>query len=394
MTIFFEYLQENAAKKNKSIEEWLSDAAEQAQYCKWANCVGKFSHPSIGSDLSILAKSNNKMEDGYLYTANVQCKPDVVTSSAAYISSSKLIMLELEDGKTVFDHLQKSSKMIRQEFAGLKVDYEEIRSKMLRAQVGVLPLATDERLKQVYFPMSDGTYSLLSVLPSSSLMMEMKERIYNMESKAKKSRKKEDMEYGETYAQILGLTDVLHGGGKIQNISLLNLRQGGRTFLLQSTPPTLLQRDIVQPHHDFFKETLKIWEFKDAFRRLHDGVVMARKHNLEIRNKRKQILCEDVIEAVLIRVYRLRSLPEGWSDVKGYQLSSAQKIWLDDACVEERNQNEDWIQDIVNEFARWIREAYEKLMKPANKPVFGDAEMLEFKKQILSVLKEDKEAIE
>ncbi|MCH4166615.1 MAG: type I-F CRISPR-associated protein Csy1 [Megasphaera sp.] len=394
MSIFLDFVQTEADKKKQTVEQWLLHAADNASKCTWTTHCGRFTNPSINGQVSLQVVPGEVQKDGYVYTANVRCKPDVITSSAAYLQTAKLLFLKLEDGESVFTHLQENSEWIRQDFSHVSVDYETIRQQFLQAKGSHVPDQSDERLRQIYFPVGVGTYHLLSVMPASGMLMEMKYRIRKMEHQAREARNKKGEKYGQTYERIQGLTEVGMGGTKPQNISVAINNEGGRVYMLPSEPPQLQYRNVVRPHRDFFVETLKIWNFRESFEKLHHEILLVQQNNIKIRDWRDSIIEEQIIDEMFLRVYQLRELGEGWSNRTEYMtLPQAQKIWLDDYYRHLRKTENTWLTDVAETFSYWAIRTYERLMKK-KAFVLGPAERQKFKVAAVKMLKEDREADE
>ena len=99
-------------------------------------------------------------------------------------------------------------------------------------------------------------------------------------------------------------------------------------------------------------------------------------------------LMDEIISAVLLTAYQIRAGEIGWSEKEAYsQLPTAQKIWLDDACMEERLEPS-WTGEIAAAFARWVVFSYEKLLGEEAVSL-GDAEWRNFKDQMEIVLKDE-----
>lgn len=376
MSIFMEYVQKNAAAKNKTAAQWLLDTAENAKHCAWATHIGRFSHPS--ADVSLQVLPAGKKADGYVYTTNVDCDPDMAVG-ANYLATPKLLMLELEDKKTVFDHLLQDMADIRTDICSLSVEYGEVREKLLQIPSNQTAQASDERIKQVYFPVTDGQYHILSVLASSSLLMEAKKRLQAMTTKAIRSRDKKSDVYGQSCEQIYGITEMGYGSTKPQNISFANNGEGGRVYMIDSLPPKLFFREVIRPRRNFFTNTLRLREFWTAFQWLH-GLMIDKRKNMEIRKKRDEIV-DYMVDQVLLRACQLSELEAGWSNADTYQLPMAQKIWLDTYYAKARNDAGDWREEIAKDFARWLAWVYKKIFKEKASPL-GDAELLFFAEQM------------
>ena len=360
-------------KANITAEEWLENIASNASKCKFVTHVGKFVNPDVDVTINVMSARNE--DTGYIATANTDCQMDMSVTSAAYLGTAKLLLLPLEDDRTVYQHLIEQSDLLKKELPELNIDYEKITAALLKVVTDVLPTASDERLKQVYFPIdvNKDEYHLLSVLSPSSIMIELRNRIRNMEDRGYKIRHNDIID--ESYTQIYDLTEVKFGGTKPQNISCGNNSIGGRCYMLNSMPPELAKRDIAIPKKNFFKDTLNVRSFYNLFKSLHD-VYRETNNNLNIRTHARNIEMA-IINKVIVLVYKLRELTSGWSD-NNNALSISQKIWLDDKYLNRRLSESDWTEDIAVDFTNWIMNTYEFVMKK-EKITLGDGEYLALK---------------
>lgn len=364
-------------KKNITAEEWLEDIASNAAKCKFATHVGRFVNPDVSNvviNVKDITSASNETE-GYITTTGTDCQMDMSVASAAYLGTAKLLMLPLADGKTVYQHLIDDENFLQKELPNLNIDYKKTTEELLKVMTDVLPIATDERLRQVYFPIDicKDKYHLLTVLSPSSIMIELRKRIRKLEDTGYKIRHNDMLD--ESYTQIYDLTEVGFGGTKPQNISCGNNSIGGRCYLLNSMPPKLTKRDIAIPKKNFFKDTLNVRLFYNLFKSLHD-VYREKNNNLNIRTHARNIEMA-IINKVIVFVYKLRELTPGWSD-NNSALSISQKIWLDDNYLERRVSESDWTEDIAVDFTDWIMNTYEFVMKK-EKITLGDGEYLALK---------------
>jgi CRISPR-associated protein Csy1 len=132
---------------------------------------------------------------------------------------------------------------------------------------------TSSKVKQVYFPVQDREYHLLSVMTPSNLMFTLKERIREMHfseiTKQARESKKSLKHHEKGFSEIYGLTVSGYGGTKPKNISVLNNQNHGEAYLLPSSPPQLADRKVQTPRTDFFKNSLWLKAFKDDFLKFH-----------------------------------------------------------------------------------------------------------------------------
>lgn len=381
MSILMDYLEEESAKKKKSAAVWLEETLKNADKCVWCTHIGKFVHPSV-ENVAVFVPPGQDMQDGLVHTANVVCEADIAVS-ANYLATAKLLSLPLEDGRSVLRHFRDDSDQIRRDLSDMVADYEKTRAGVLRAKEAAAPADTDDRIRQVYFPLGDGSYHLLSVLPSSSLLMELRTRVLEMEKEAREARDSKSDIYGQKHKRLPNMTCIGVGGTKPQNISYLNNKHGGKAFLFSSMPPAMEKRDVVRPRKDFFANTLRHGFFRALFRLLHTRYARTQ-NNLETRQNARAAE-EQLIDEVLSFAYRLRELPAGWSDAEGYALPAAQKIWLDAKYEERRNDETEWKQEVATAFARWVFRSYKKIMKDEAVDL-SDTEMSFLQQEIMKSL--------
>lgn len=381
VSVFSDYVQAQAAKKSDSPGNWLAGISNNAGKCVFCTHIGRFTNPEV--TVNWQANIKDRSDEAYVSTASVSCSNDVFVA-ANYMATASLLLLKLEDGLTVHDHLLADDAYLKQDIAALGQNYEEIKTALLELKSCEKPTSTDRRLRQVYFPVSKEDYHLLTVLPPSSLMQEVRNRIRAMEEEARQACDKKSEKYGSTYTRIYNLTQVKFGGTKPQNLSLNNNRQGGRSYMLPSFPPKLEERSITYPRRDFFRDTLWIGSFRNLFQQL-DACYRDNRRNLTIRQKIRGVE-QQIMDRVLCSVYGLRQKEHGWSDSRG--ISKAQAIWLDDKYVKERQDDDGWQEDIAKSFTRWVMSTYERLLKQ-KKVMLGDGEHHALMSEIRDFIKDD-----
>ncbi|TRW97113.1 type I-F CRISPR-associated protein Csy1 [Candidatus Methylobacter oryzae] len=355
-------LQQEASEKFAPAN-WLPDAARRAAQLTMVSHPGKFSHPSAKTS-SVIAQSQSA-NDGYLRSGNVEYELDVFGNAAA-MDVYKFLSLQLDDGKTVLSHLEQDSATIKPFFTVPTASYESLKQGLTSIKQLDDSNRTDHLVKQVYFPVNDA-YHLLSLLTPSGLLTQVKSRIDSIrfaeETKQAKDSRKKNEHHAQGYNDIFDLTVTAFGGTQPQNVSVLNSQNAGRAYLLASIPPTLKQRQIRLPTHNFFSNSLRVKQFKDNFQSL-DKLIRSGVNNVHVRDGITNTL-KYIIDQVLQRAFRIRLNGEhGWSNTEHYQsLPLAQRIWLDDANLDQRENQDAWLDDVVGDFARWILDSYEYLFK-------------------------------
>lgn len=376
MGMLMDYVKEKAKEKEKTPVEWLQNIATKASQCRIGTHIGRFVHPSANVLLQdMLPEADVK---GYVTTSSVNCDIDISTN-AAYLGTAKFLLLELDDGITVYEHMKKDPIFLAKELSDLDMDFVALQQAFLSADDASVTTATDERLRQVYFPLENKDYHLLTVLPPSSVAIELRKRIRDMEFHAKQVRKNEIPD--TSYETVFDLTEIAYGGTKPQNISTQNSNNGGRTYLLPSLSPLWKELQVTIPNEEFFVNTVYVKDYRELFQELHK-TYRQYKNNMEIRaTARKQECC--IIDSVLIKAYALQEKAPGWSH--NTNLDKAECIWLDGEYAREQ-QNQDWQEEIAEKFAKWFVDNYKKI-NGRNSVELGDAEIKEIKYEILTALR-------
>ncbi|MBS3952277.1 MAG: hypothetical protein KGZ88_04945 [Methylomicrobium sp.] len=354
---------------------WLSDAFSKAKPNVTTH-PAKFTNPKI-SNATALLFYGLEVNNGYVKTGNVRLasKVDVSGNSATNTIIFELYTLlatRLKNGNSLINQFENDDTDLIAFFKSINIEYETMKARCLEVFYGKkFSQSTHEQIKQVYFPVEDGIsgYHLLSMVTPSMLMFEAKNRIdaYDrwVDGQHVRKLKKDNKFYTEGFDEVLGLTEIGFSHTeftKMGNVSYLNVRNKGIAYLLSSTPPVLMQRQIRLPTNNFFRNSLRIRPFQDTFQPL-DKLIRTDVNNVHVRDGIRNSL-KYIIDQVLQRAFRVRAFEPGWSNTEHYQsLPLAQRIWLDNANLEQRKSQDDWLEDIVGDFARWILDTYEYLFK-------------------------------
>ncbi len=110
-------------------------------------------------------------------SGNVAAELDVFGNAVA-LDIEKFLRIELQDNKTVLQHLEENTETIKQQFESSNTDFKEIRNGFMQIKHSDLD-QTSEKLKQVYFPVADD-YHLLSILNASGIIYKLKQKINDL----------------------------------------------------------------------------------------------------------------------------------------------------------------------------------------------------------------------
>ncbi|OAI14425.1 type I-F CRISPR-associated protein Csy1 [Methylomonas koyamae] len=377
------------ATEKFALANWLPDAAKRAGQLTMVSHPGKFSHPSAKTS-SVIA-NNIPAQDGYLRSGNVDYPLDVFGNAAA-MDVYKFLSLEMGDGQTVLSHLEQDSPAVQALMAIPTASYQQLKQGFLGIKQLAESSKTDHLVKQVYFPV-DGEYHLLSIMTASGLLTQLKSRIDQMrfseQAKQARENRKKNLHHADGYDDLPNLTVTAFGGTQPQNVSVLNSQNAGRAYLLASIPPGFQQRQARLPSQNFFKNSLNPKRFKDEFEPL-DKLIRTDLNNVHIREGIRNCL-KYLIDRVLQRAFAVRAFGVGWSQTEHYQnLPQAQRIWLDDAYLEQRQKEDEWLEEIVLAFANWILDSYELLFKQTCTQL-SDYELREVKRYVELAVSDDQE---
>lgn len=369
------------------VQQWIVNASNLSIGLNFATHNGKYSHSGVKKEMCCVAIERDYRADGYVRTGN--CEPmhidtllgmDCVGNAAA-LGAYGFLSVQLSNGKTVLELLQHKSEVLRNE---LKLDIEHYIN-ICESFLKIFPednsYETSHLLKQVYFPVAEDEYHLLSLVSPSILMVELKKRILERyqnfkEIKAAKEAERKGLHHAG-YCELLGLTEMAFGGTKAQNIGVLNLSARGSIWHLDSVPPSLDKQRVRLPKHDFFTECLWKKKFEDRFERI------AKLESLSISNIRtkqsREVLLQSIADSIIEAVWSIRGAEVGWSSRDTYQhLPEYQKIWLDNANTDKRKSSTSWSAEVVNTMTRWICR-YEVGYKNVNRPLATDSDFIDVK---------------
>lgn len=381
--------------------KWLTDAYNKAKPNVTTH-PAKFTNPKI-SDVTSFLFYGQRIDDGYLKMGNVNLtsKVDVSGNSATNTIIFELYSLlskQKINGDSLVELFEIDDDELVDFFKTTHIPYQEMKAKCLDVFYGKnSDQATHEQIKQVYFPVStEDEYHLLSLVTPAMLMFECKNRIdaFDLWVDGNHIRKlrKDSKFYADGYDEIPNLTEIGFSHTeftKMGNVSYLNVKNKGISYLLSSAPPKLTQRQIRLPSQSFFKNSLRVRTFQDEFQAL-DKLIKTGINNIHVRDGIKNCL-RYIIDHALQQAFKVRAYPSGWSNTEYYQsLPVAQRIWLDDAHLEQRENQDDWLEVVVADFGRWILASYEYQFKDTYTKL-GDDELRAIKDIVYQAVSNDQE---
>lgn len=359
---------ESASKqpsRPNDVSSWIDDAAQRSAQIFFTTHPTKFSHPDAGGS-SIYVKAKTDPSAAYVSTNNTNgIEPDVGGNAAA-LGVAGLLLLE-EGGTTLAEQLENNDVSALRSFARTEEQLAEWHSMLLRPLQDPLP-RSHQLNKQVYFPLDDGSYHLLSPNSASSLASEMKRRIdasrFSEEASVVRKARKEETYHSSQYVYFPRIGVQKFGGTKPQNISLLASRNRGQFYLLCSAPPEWKDRDIPKLHSkDSFWKYYSSEAGSISYRLgAHLRRQPKNRTNIEIRGFREKRV-DELVEKLMECAAWIQQQPSGWS--QSTELTRAEQLWLDplldDPTFQEERLSSDWKAEISEQFARWLNSTLKRM---------------------------------
>ncbi len=376
-------------EQNFLLDNWLPDAAKRAGQIAVASHPCTFSHPSArknknGYVSSIIAKNKPRI-DGFLRSGNVSVEPDALGNAAA-LDVYKFLSLEMSDQRSLLVHIEQESELARQLLDIPSCEYQALRDGFLKMVDSDQASVSSSKIKQVYFPIADGEYHLLSLLTHSGHLFELRKRLdalrFGDAVKEARECKKTNHFHPAGYQEIFGLTTIGFGGTKPQNISVLNNQNAGKAHLLASIPPELTPRDIRLPRTDFFKESFNAWQAKEVLESLH-RLFLTDYNNINLRDGRDYRI-QQYVDLVIEKMWQVRLFLEAYSGELSSALPLEQKIWLYPEFAEQRQQEDEWLDKIIRHIARGLINHYSRSKVITNPVTLADQELLAIEEVVAS----------
>jgi CRISPR-associated protein Csy1 len=271
----------------------------------------------------------------------------------------------MQDGNTLLQHLQKESELAKQ-LLGFCAEPDAVRQGFLDVLASNDEIVTSSKIKQVYFPVEEetGGYHLLSLLSHSGHLFELRNRLnelrFSEEVRSKRELKKNNQYAESGYQEIRNLTIIGYGGTKPQNISALNNKNAGKSYLLMSVPPDLSPRYTRLPTRNFFTDRLYANQMTELFQAFH-RLVSVDYNNAPIR-KGLDDLVQKYTDQLILKMWQVRQGFVEQTHARTAALPGYQKIWLLPEHEAERKHDSQWLDDLIREAARHFNACYKRVL--------------------------------
>ncbi|POE04893.1 type I-F CRISPR-associated protein Csy1 [Pectobacterium odoriferum] len=394
------------AEKRREIEQkhevraWLTDAASRAGQISLVTHALKFTHSDAKG--SSIFSAETVADAKTLSTATLAQPAIDAVGNAAALDVAKLLQTE-HDGDSLVAALQRGDHRALEALA-------ESPEQLAQWLAGFQQVFTDRQpsshklAKQIYFPLENGEYHLLSPLYSSSLAHALHQRVnavrFGDEAKAIRQAQKANQWHDQLSISYPYLAVQNMGGTKPQNISSLNSSRSGRSYLLSCAPPQWNSVEKPpQQHESIFRPRGEVdYHTRATLAQMQRFLLSVKEveNNRDIRQQRLRYL-DQLIDQLFFYISSVQNLPSGWSAES--ELKRAQQLWLDpyraetDTVFRREREAGDWQKAVAYDFGRWLnlRLKHEEL-------IFGEVERREWStaalfkrrmREMESALKED-----
>ncbi|MDN4626707.1 type I-F CRISPR-associated protein Csy1 [Erwinia sp. PsM31] len=346
------------------VRNWLSDAARRASQISLITHALKFTH-SDAKGSSIYQTSGDKSPD-YLSSGSLKNPLLDAVGNAASLDIAKLLQTEYQ-GDSLIASLIRNDTSALAKLAENEQQLAEWISGFKQVLTSANP-ASHKLAKQIYFPIGDGHYHLISPLFATSLAHALHERLttsrFSEEAKEINAAVKAGTWHSQPRTTYLQTALQKFGGTKPQNISYLNSARGGRVRLLSSAAPVWQSINKPPLQHK------TIFHFRSEFAWLARASVAGLKRHLlsgytkqnneEIRQQRLSYV-DEIIDILFNYVTGIQQ-PEfaNWSKDTNCELKRSQQLWLDplrskaDEHFRFEREAGDWQKEVARDFGYWL----------------------------------------
>ncbi len=327
-SLYLEYLDSKSlnAVLNSLLSQWLQDKAAKASSIQLTSYPPKFSHPDA-KNVYYALKDYQEVSRGYICsTGNIGAVESDAAVNASEIPVYKFLCLEVTPGESVLDHLRDNTKEAQEAFSGLAINYDQTRLELLQVDIPNDLNQTSSYLSQVYWPLENREYHLLSLLTHSGILYRVRSHI----DKYRYIKSKDKTVLPPSFATIG------YGGTKPQNISVLNNRYGGSSYALLSVPPAFNNNYVKKPQKDLFEESRSMFIVRAEVRKKLERLLGQDFWNKERRERAWFGTWAFLVHCIMGMVATIQKEPSGWSLEESYsELPSWQKQWLDPKSHEQ-----------------------------------------------------------
>ncbi len=360
-----------------SRETWLKDAAKRSQQIKLATHIPKFTHPMAKAS-PVYFKSDKTEPNNIINSSCIKESYKDVTGNAAALDVFAFLN-QMHDGEKILDMVSRKSQALA---SAMSDDVDEAYDWIdIFSTISELKSpASHTLMKQVYFPLDNGEYHLISPVFPTSLVHEVHETIradrFSDEVSAARKAKRDNKHSDVGLRDFPELAFTYYGGTKPQNVSQLNSNRGGAGVLLASLPPNWRSKSV----RPALNVSTFSYRFADRYfvKELFEELIKLLKtdhDDFHIRGGVKNLV-EAMAYELAVMADEMLELPAGWSKAPKCRLNQYEKLWLDPFSDEEGSRDAyisgEWCSEVAGHFSRWLKNK----IKQADKDivVFGEDE--------------------
>ena len=372
---------------------WLTDAAKRAWQINFSTHAPKFTHGDArGSGALVKA---NSAPHYYLSTSNLKTLENDVVGNAAAFDVANCLLLEGSEG-CFLNLLQQGDLSFLRAFSE---DAAQINAWLLGFSEAWQNRAPSSHTlaKQIYFPIDDGKYHLLSPLFATSLAQVLYEKIeeskFGEAAKEARAAKKKEAHSDFAITNFPNLAVQTFGGANPQGISRFNYKRLGKMYLLNCQAPNWQSEAKPPPNEAAFWRQYRFFT-RPLVQELKDFLISVAEQESHLKMRERRAKAVDRLIDALHQFAARWQNQEGWSEAYD-ELSLPLRHWLDPQnkapdFVASRNKN-DWQDTIGAQFATWLNRQFQD-----TKLDMKDAEHEEWHKEVtrqLTLYKDDWEVL-
>ncbi|MGK6328345.1 type I-F CRISPR-associated protein Csy1 [Erwinia sp. DT-104] len=346
------------------VRNWLSDAAIRASQISLITHALKFTHSDAKG--SSVYQALGVGSPDYLSSASLKNPELDAVGNAAALDVAKLLQTEYQ-GDSLIASLLRDDTSALAELAENEQQLAEWVSGFNQVLASANP-ASHKLAKQIYFPIGDGQYHLISPLFATSLAHVLHEHLtasrFSEEAKEINATVKAGTWHSQSRTTYLQTAVQKFGGTNKQNISYLNSARGGRVRLLSSAAPVWqsINKPPLQHKTIFHFRSEFAWLARASVAGLKRHLLSSytKQNNEEIRQQRLSYV-DEIIDILFNYVTGIQQ-PEfaNWSKDTNCELKRSQQLWLDplrskaDEHFRFEREAGDWQKEVARDFGYWL----------------------------------------
>jgi len=359
--------------KDDFTTEHLSKIYSDHEIVSWMNYIAdNASKVSLNvSHVAKLTHSSNKainlvdsiQQEKYPYllttqTANIPAL-DIAYTDASYAPVAEFLGFRVENTEKDLGQFLAENELYFSKISD-QVNIRKSWQTKIAEAYSAKKLSSHVLAKQVYIPISQAQYHVISPVKSSALAHKVFEIISQSRSKNNPINlaRKQNITHEGVYIRFskpafLSVTKSNH-----QNASKLNSTRRGGLYFFQALPPQWKTNVLPPKNAKQFLARCKNTDSIEVFKEIKDLLFVLKKENLTINLNRKNILGEKVVSIADEVIHQIlfieQSYIEGWS--KQFDVEAYLRAFLDPTQIGDisKNENKNYVDEFTEQVAKWI----------------------------------------